>query len=308
MAISKETEEWLAGLEKEGGIPGSLSLELRQHLSHAKADEFVRGSVLRQADYSRNSAETQRIKAEVEAMQGALEAREAANQAWATELVQWKEGAQGNYEKALAEREKAETKAAKAIGRLKSRAAELGLNEEELIAELDMANPNPQTTQTPPPDTSNFISRTEVQQTARDAAMLDGIVNDLADEHNDLFGTRLNRTALIQEAFSKGGGKSLRQYWEEKYSVGAKQKENAEKVIDARIAEAVAKREAELRSTLPGQVIPREFDRQNPMNAHKIFSNKTIMDENAKNHEAGNGVSGVSAAVAAFAAGKYHGK
>lgn len=305
MAISKETEEWLAGLEKEGGIPGSLSLELRQHLSHSKADEFVRGSVLRQADYSRNSAETQRIKAEVEAMQGALEAREAANQAWATELVQWKEGAQGNYEKALQEREKAETKAAKAIGRLKSRAAELGLNEEELIAELDMAN-TPLTPQTPP-DTSNFISRTEVQQTARDAAMLDGIVNDLADEHNDLFGTRLNRTALIQEAFSKGGGKSLRQYWEEKYSVGAKQKENAEKAIDARIAEAVAKREAELRSTLPGQVIPREFDRQNPMNAHKIFSNKAIMDSNHATE--GSGPSGgVSAAVAAFAAGKYHGK
>lgn len=286
-------------------MSGAAILELKQHFSLPKADEYIRGSQLRQGDYSRKQGEVQALRNEVEQTQVALAAKEEANQRYNTELVQWKAGAEGAYNKALADREKAEGTAARAVARLKSSAAQLGLNEEDLLRDLDV----PVATQTAKElevDTSKFVTKEMIQQTAREAAVLEGILGDVAEEHSILFpNQRLNRTQLVQEAIA--AGKSVEAHWADKFKVSDRRAAIASADIDRRISEAVAAKEAELRSTIPGnQLSPRAEDANNPMLRHKIFTNKALMDQNHASNEGGGGQSsGVSAAVAAFQAGTH---
>ncbi len=303
MAMSKETEEWLSALEREGGMSGASVLELKQHFSHSKADEFVKGSVLRQSDYSRSMAEVQRLKSEAEAERQQLTAAEEATRKYQTELVQWQQGAEPAFHKANKEREIAERKAANAVARLKSRAAELGLDETELLRDLDI----PASASVVPPagggnmDTSQFITRESLQKTAREVALLEGVVNDLADTHFDLFGKRLNRTELIKAATTSG--KSVEQYWNETFKVEEKRAELANVAVEKRISEAVAAKEAELRSQIPNAMLPRPDD---VFSRHKIFSNESLMKTSREEQGRESGrPNGVSAAIAAFNSGAH---
>lgn len=307
MAMSKETQDWLDGLERDGGMSGAAVLELRQHLSLAKADEYVKGSMLRQSDYSRQMAEVQRLRAEAEQAHATLDAKDQATQKWAAELGQWQVGAKDNYDKALVEREKAEGIAARAVARLKSSATRLGLSEEDVLKDLEVAQPNQTPPQTPV-DTTKFVTIENLQETARQSAVLEGILADIGTEHYELFGTRIKLTPLVQEAIA--AGKGVEQYWRDKYNTAGRAKDLETANWQKKIDEAVSAKEAELRSQLPGSVLPRGVDRDNPLTTHKIFTNKHLMDANAKSAaEEGSGTSsGVSAAVAAFNVGKFHSK
>lgn len=301
MALSKETEDWLAGLEKDGGLTTEAMASIRASMG-GKADEYVKGSALRQADYSRSMGDIQKQKEAVATAEAALQKREVAVTKFQTDLGAWKADSQPIYEKALRDKEAAENKVHKALARLKTTAAQYGMDENELLKDLDtMETPHiPAQAAQPQIDTSKFITRESLAQTARDAALLEGIMGDLADEHRELFGTRLNRAELVREAIASG--KTVEQQWADKFKVSDKRSELSNAAIEKRIADAVAAKDAELRSTLPNAMLPRDVDRNNPMTSHKIFSNAKVM---SGGHEETPAPTGVSAAVAAFQAGKH---
>lgn len=302
MALSKETEEWLQGLEKEGGMSPAAVLELKQHFSSDKANEFVKGSVLRQNDYSRNMAEVQKRLKEADDAQEGLRARDEAVRRYQGELGTWKAQSEESYKTALEEREKAERKANAALSRVKKIAAEHGLDENELLKDLDMSTPVTSPVVAATFDTSGFVTKKDLEKGAVDSAFLESIVNDIADEHRELFGTNLKRTDLVREALQSG--KSVEAFWKEKYKVGEKLAALQEAKIDQRIKDAVATREAELRSIIPNSPQPRAGDEDNPLLKHRIFTNKTLVDQNKK-EQLGDGSDGVSAALSAFNSGKY---
>ncbi len=293
MAISKETQEWLDDLKKEG----TLSEEVIQNLktaveANSKADGFLKGSVLRQSDYSRRSAEVDTAKKTVEDSQAALKQREEAVTKFQAELGTWKQGAEENYNKALKEREAAEKKASAAQARLRTLAIANGLSEEEVLKDLDVSV-IPEKKIEPTFDTSKFLTREDVEKATREATLLDAVISDLKDEHRALFGSGFNATALVQEAIASKRG--IRDLWEERFKVKDKQAEVAEGVIQKRINDAVAAKDAELRSTmqLPS---PRPNDPLSPLFRPDGLPKPKVDDD---------GPGGVSAAIAAFNTGKY---
>ena len=151
MAISKETESFLSGLESEGETPQGSDRFLRSAAeASADSDNYIKGSVLRQADYSRNIADVKAAQKVVEDSQRALQQKESEVSRYQVELGQWKDGADKNFAKALKEREDAEAKSAKAFAKLKTVSDSAGLDYNDLIKDLDVTPVDHQQTQQHP--------------------------------------------------------------------------------------------------------------------------------------------------------------
>ena len=65
MALSNETQRWLESLKTEGNLSDEAYNSIRTSLND-KADNFVKGSVLRQDDYSRQMAAFKETQTAVE--------------------------------------------------------------------------------------------------------------------------------------------------------------------------------------------------------------------------------------------------
>ncbi len=298
MAISKETQEWLNELQSQGNLSTEAFAQLKSSVeANSKADEFIKGSALRQSDYSRKQAELQTARQDFEKTQNDLKTREAAVSKFQTDLGEWKTGADTKIVDALRAREAAETKAAAALAKLQRIGAQSGLDESEWkIGDEELKNVNKEPVGF---DTSKFLTQDQLKEQigrgTREAALLDAMVADLAEDHRELFGTRLpNKAQLVNEALASG--KPLTQFWEEKYGVAAKKAELAEAQIQERIRQGVETEKAKWASdaALPGGVNPFRNEPRSP-----------VLREGglAAPPEAGGG--GVSAAIAAFNSGKF---
>lgn len=299
MAISKETESFLSGLESQGKLPKEVIAQLRSAAeASTDSDNYIKGSVLRQEDYSRNIADVKAAQKAVEDSQRALQQKESDVSRYQAELGQWKAGADVNFNKALQEREKAEAKSAQAFAKLKTIADASGLNYEDVIKDLEVTPvENKPNTNTPQFDASKYVTVEQVNTVTSQAALLDATIHDIGESHRELFGTRINAKELVTEALK--AGRPLEEYWKEKFKVDDKVKENGEKAVQARIDAAVLERETSLRSQLQLPA-PRAGRETNPYNAHQIFENMGIKKA-AETDNSG----GVSAAIAAFNSGKY---
>lgn len=294
MALSIETQNWLDSLSKEGNLSAEVVAQLRSAAeTNANADSFIKGSVLRQNDYSRNSAAVQQVKLEAER---AL----AESQRFQTELTEWQTGAQGSFQKALKDREEADARAGKALARLQSVAAKYGVNEEEIkldgfesVAEAKKEVMNFD------PEVYKREVREVMDRSVREAAVLDALILDLNNEHFALFGKPLPKAGeLVQEALKSG--KQLTQLWEEKYAVGAKRTELQEASVTKRVDDEVASRMAKLVSE--GVLSPQSQGIRNDPYAGSPILRKEVMTPQTGERSEGQGL---SAAVAAFQSGKY---
>ena len=296
--LSAETKAWLEGLEKEGALAPEVIKGLRDAAdANPKADEYLKGSVLRQSDYSRTIAEVKKAQKDLETAQAALQTKEAAVTKYQADLGTWKAGAEEAYRGALAEREKANIKATAAVSRLRSVAEAQGLSPDEILRDLDIVPAATTTTTSSSPtsvDTSKFLTKEELYKAQNDAGLIDAMVYDIAAEYQELYGKPPRGLAdVVKEAIASG--KPLKQFCEEKWEFGKKRNEQAEASITHRIAEAVAAKEAELRSSLPLQQAPRPGEQRSP-----VLESPSLAKA-AENPESG----GVSAATAAWQAGKY---
>lgn len=295
MALSTETQSWLESLAKEGNLSADVVAQLRTAAeANANADSFIKGSVLRQSDYSRNSAVVQQAKQEAER---AL----AETQRFQTELTEWQTGAQGSFQKALKDREDADARAGKALARLQSVAAKYGVNEDEIKLEgfESVTEAKKEVMSSFDPEAYKREVREEMGKTVREAAVLDALILDLNNEHFALFGKPLPKAGeLVQEALKSG--KQLTQLWEEKYAVGAKRTELQEASVNKRVDDEVASRMAKLVSE--GVLSPQSQGIRNDPYAGSPILRKEVMTPQSADHQDGQGL---SAAVAAFQSGKY---
>jgi hypothetical protein len=300
MATSKETERFLEGLEKEGKLPKEALAQLRTSLeASSDADNYIKGSTLRQDDYSRNISDLKAAQKLVEDSQKALQQKEAEVSKYQTELGTWKAGADQNYSKALQEREKAERKAAAAVAKVRTLAVASGLNEEDVLKDLDVTPATTIDKQTPQFDASKYLTREEVQKVTQEAALLDANIYDVAERHKEIFGTRLDTKGLVERAIKSGVG--IEALWKQENKVEEKLEEKKEAALRAKLQTEFDEKETALRSSL-SLPIPRAGRESDPYNSHKLFENPGLK-KNAENLESNSG--GVSAAIAAFNTGKY---
>jgi len=296
MALSTETQSWLEALAKEGNLSAELLTQLRTAAeANPKADEFLKGSVLRQNDYSRQMAEVQKAKAAAEAAAAEVAAKDAAVAKYQTDLAGWKAGADKSLEAALKAKEAAEAKLLRASSKLQAVAVRYGVAEDEI--KLEDGQPVEQTK--PQFDDSLYARKDDIAKGVRDAALLDATIHDLDVEHQELFGKRIaNSQSLVQEALASG--KTLRSYWEEKFKVNDRRGEIAENNIKARIDEAVKANEAKILSAagLPHATPGLRTD----LNGSPVLSHAAeTVKQNGQTPIGG----GISAALAAFQSGKY---
>lgn len=297
MALAAETAAWLEDLKKEGSLDEAAFNALKATFENEKVNNFVKGSVLRQADYSRQSAEIQKAKTDLETAQATLAAHETDVNKFQADLGVWKAGAEKNFNKAVADREKAANTANAALARLRSLAAANGLNEEDVLKDIEVT-PVPDKKVAPTFDTSGFITKENLQRSIAESALIDSSIHDVATRHFMLTGKPLlNARALVTEAIQKG--KSIDEYAEEKFGF-AKLQADKDAVdyaarVKADVDAGVTARLSEL--NLPGNIGPGREDIQS-------MRSPVLRPGGIPAPPAESG-GGVSAAVAAFNAAKY---
>jgi hypothetical protein len=301
LALSNETKAWLEGLQKEGNLNAEQLSAINTALEAApKADEYVKGSVLRQADYSRNSAELQKAKAEAERTMVELQEKEKLVTKFQTELGTWKAGAEKSFSDAITAREAAEKKANAALSRLSSVATKFGVPAEELKLDEFM---NTNTTTTTPTnngvpanfDASQYITKADASKAVRETALLDAMLYDIGENHRELFGTRLPKPMeLVQGALA--AGKPLSQFWEETYKVGEKRTKISKAAIDKQIADGIQAGITKFTS---------ENNLPNPTAAREDLHGSPVLVNGGIPKPSEDGRGGISAAIAAFQTGKY---
>lgn len=294
MPLSKETELWLQNLKSEGNLDDEAYGKLKSSLeANAKADEYVKGSQLRQADYSRHMSEVQKAQKELETATAALATKETAVTKYQAELGTWKAGADEAFKKALAEKEKAENRAVAAVNKLKTLAAAAGIPEEELnLSELTTVIKKEET---PPFDTSKFVTRDNVAAAARESALVEGTLLDLAEEYRELFGTRIpgGGAKLVEEALQ--AGKTVREYFNTKFKIEEVRAKKGEEAIENRIKEETDKRVMQFQSE-------HSIPEQRPgLQGSPLFKKDGLPTPTKESVEGG----GIAAAVAAFNSRKY---
>lgn len=296
MALSTETKSWLDGLVADGGLSAEDAAALvKSAEGNSKLDEYIKGSALRQSEFSRRMSEVDKAKTD-------LATKEAEVTNFQTQLGTWKAGADKEYQRALKDAEDLRTRVSAAQNRVRTLAVTYGISEDEIKDILESAsipNPNPNPTDpakpTPSIDTSKFVTRDE----ANNLALLDAAIHDLNVEHQKLFGTPLpGAVQLVQEAMA--AGTKLTEFWANKYRVEDRRKEIAQADFNKRVEEEVTKRiAAHSADSIPGSHLRPDL----AQHASPIFREGGFKAPD-KDHLSGGGV---SAAVAAFNAGKFRG-
>lgn len=301
MALSTQTQAWLEDLKANGGLTDEAFNTIRSTFEgSSKADEFVKGSSLRQADYSRVMAEVQKAQKDVEAATAALTTKEQQVTQYQQELGTWKAGADVNFKKAIQDRESLEKKANAAVARLKSLAVANGLSEEDVLKDLEVT-PVPDTQQHQQQfDTSEFVKRSDIQKTVQESALIDASIHDVAVRHFELTGKPLkDASKLVQEAIA--ARMTIGDYAAKKYDYAKLEQEAGEASVNQRIKDAVEAERTKILSDagLPGAGNGLRTD----LKGSPLFSGGGPLKP-----PTGDGGGGVSAAVAAFNSGKFSGK
>ncbi len=253
-----DLQKWMDDLVKAGNLSEEQAKVLSGTLEKPEVLEFVGGSMLRQEDYSghMNQLAEDRKKQEKD-----YSDKDAEVTRFQTSLATFKTEADEAVDKANKRVTVAEQVRAAQTQRIQSLATQYGIDDAELTAAIaaspaPAANP-PSGDGAPSSGVSEetlkgYVKAEDFNKGARQYVDLTAVLNDMADEHRELFGTRLSRKELVDEAVSTG--KTIEQVWEAKYNVTERRtqlaKESAEKHDKDLVDKATADTEARVRSEL----------------------------------------------------------
>lgn len=280
MAGTKSKEAlvaWLEGLEKQGKLPTEKLEALKSTLTPddlpSEVVEYIGGSVLRQEDYSKLSAQARAKEREAAEFQAAL--------------TEWKTDAEKQY----LEMQRAKAHAEAEVARLQALAKSYEIPETE-YGRVTMTPTEPTDKKEPQVDMSDYLKAKDAQQAMIDALKVQNKLIAIAARHQTLFGKPLEDEQLVDRAIASG--RTIEQEWEDHYKVADKRAEMAQaaqEAHDQRIREeerAKLLSELKLPETRPGTAT-------SPISA--MF--KTTQDAQNDN------VSGLQAALEAYGNGKY---
>ena len=290
-----DLQSWLDEATKRAG----LSQQERETLAGAitstpKIQTYLEESSLRQSDYDRNM---NRLKAEHQQRLDEIAAKEAEVDGFQKRIGGWYDENNGKFVKTQEELETLRVREVQLQERMKSLASRYGVPEEELNIPTTTT-----TTTTPPPapsfDATKFMSREEAEQFGRTMPLVTAELQELVEEHRELFGKPLRGSReLVAKAMKTG--KTIRSVWEEEHKVADRKRQMDEEAVQRRIDTAVAERELKVRSeqNLPA---PRPDAQRSP-----------IVDRFAKDRSTTERTTdpgrGLRNALAAYNEGKYRG-
>lgn len=292
MGLTPEVAEWL----KELSLTDDERKVLEPIIGKPERQEKVKGSVLRQSEFSKKMNALDKQKLDLEA---AIAEKERVVAEDAAALGTWKQTADKTIidnQKAL---EDAKTKAFRLEERMKTLATQYGVDPKDLGLDGEPPPKKPET-----PDLTEFDKKylgkgdadkllAEVKSTPFIAAELE----DIVDENRSLFGKSLNRRELVASALKNK--RTLREEWETTNEVSKRRDEIRESDIQKRINDAVAEKTTALLSEhkLP---VTRGADSGSP-----ILSMRDDLKLAGTDRSKNSGASAVDAAVAAYNTGRY---
>lgn len=231
----------LAEWAKKVGLSDEAFEKVKDILAHS--EEAIGKGYLAQEDYSRQMDERQKAYDEqVEGLNSQLKAV-----ADLRAEAQKEREETGKAGKALEARmQKAEAQRDALVGRLEK---DFGVSRQDLVSDLGDLQPEPKRGDSAPDFEALLAkSRTEAMQLANRTLDAGFEIDDLLDEHQELFGKRIRRAELaakIREVAAQNPKVTNREVWEKTYGVAAKRDEIAkatrQKDIDAAVQEALVK-------------------------------------------------------------------
>lgn len=295
MGFTQEVEAWV----KDLALTDDERKVLEPIFGKPERQEMVKGSVLRQSEFSKKMQALDKQKQDLET---AVYEKERLVAEDAAALGTWKQSADKTIlenQKAL---EDAKTKAYRLEQRMNTLASQYGVDPRELG--LDGEPKPPETRTSPDFNADEFDKRylgrgdadklmTEVKSTPYIAAELE----DIVDENRTLFGKGINRRELVTNALKNK--RSLRDEWETSNEVPKRRTELQEKAIEERINARVGEERTRILSEhkLP---VTRGAESGSP-----ILGMRDDLKLAGTDRSKATGAGAVDAAVASYNTGKY---
>jgi hypothetical protein len=190
------------------------------------------------------------LKAEHQTALDAVKAKEAEVDNFQGRIGTWYQENNSKFTETQKALEQARIREAQAVERIKRLGSQYGIPDEEL-KDFTAAPAH-----TPPPapdpnafDPKQYMTRQELIREAQALPLISAELQELSEEHRELFGKPLRGSAeLIKDAQKRGV--SLRQAWEEKNKVSERRAQVQEEAVQKRISDTVAERETKIRSEL----------------------------------------------------------
>ncbi len=223
MPIKPELEAWLKTVPFSADAQALIAKELEKEDVATK----VRESVLARSDYSRHMDE---LRAKEQSLAADTQAKVAEAQSLLNSNVEWKKKNEGVLASAVRKAEQAEATLAAHQAKIRTWQEQGLLSEEDIadIAAARAASAQVPPSAPPPAETKKYVTPDEFNKEVANLVYGFANFNDIADEHQRLYGSPLKRTELVAEMMKSqqaGRPKSLEEVWEEKFKVSEKRKE-----------------------------------------------------------------------------------
>jgi hypothetical protein len=278
-----ELANWLSDIGSDGSLTKEEIQSLSTILGKDKVQEKLRNQVLMQRDYSRKTQDLAEQRKQIEQDVNEILAERA-------DLAKWKQGVDGQLQKAYSDLDSARTTTAQFQARMQTISDQTGIPVEDLtkglaaartatstaVVDADKTQPNGGGTNFDP---KNFVSREDYNRFAHANPLLQAELFDLANEHQELFGKPLKAEytdsrgvkhtgmrALVIKATEynqahPGKTMSLRETWEGDFNVPAKRSEILRESIRTEErgkldAEYKTKLSADILNGTPGRATP----------------------------------------------------
>jgi len=243
-----DLQAWLKEIAADGSLSESEISTLLPILGKEKTLNRLSDQVLMRGDYTRKTQELaderRRLNSEISTQRDELET--------------WRSGVQTQLDKAYGDLQTARTTQAQFEARVRTIAERNNLDPRELLAGSDQARREVDATTREEGKAAGLseadldrLLDTRIQSYLGNsrviAGAIDAEISDIADEHRELFGTRLKRTELYQKAValnmerqkSKQPLLSVRDIWEAENKVPEKRKELERSAMRAELQKEV---------------------------------------------------------------------
>lgn len=244
-------QAWLEEASKRAGLSSEEVANLNAVFGkNEKLANYVEESGLRQSDYDRKM---NTLKAEHQARLEEIAEKERQADQFAARNGEWYNENNAKFQKTQKELEALRVKEATLVTKMKSVAERYGVPEEELEIPVSAAPVTPAAA-VPAFDATKFMGRDEAMEFGRNLPIVTAELNEIAEDHRDLFGKALrNQKGIIEKALKVG--KSIRQVWEEENGVAERRTKLAaearQREIDEAVNAAVTKTRSELNLPAP---------------------------------------------------------
>jgi hypothetical protein len=279
--------EWLSDIASDGSLTKEEIQSLSTILGKDKVTGKLKNQFLMQRDYSRKTQELADQRTQVQNDVEAILAERA-------DLAKWKQGVDGQLQKAYNDLDTSRTSLAQFQARMQTISDQTGIPVDELTkgmsaaraatgdAAVNAANNNGNGGSSTF-DPAKFVPRDEFNSIARKQAVLNAMVDDIVDEVRDITGKPFKmvykdasgvewtgRTALLRKAEDHNNqaartgarGMTLREFAETEFQIPQLRQTNLEKDIEKRVTERL---EAEYKTKLSSELLNGTPGRTSPL-------------------------------------------